>query len=457
MKSLNKMERKSETFSDGAIGTQITSSAYGDNFFNALNNISIKKFTKQWKLQAILRCVIDKIVLPFSNLKPIVWDNKKKEEAKNHDFYRLIKRPNGYKSWQELMEGCAYDYYIFSVFYIEVQRGSNGTILNLKRLHPMNITCIEWNEFGDPTMWQITDCIGQFRYVPAYKEEDPRCTVFKCTFYNPDNAYNKEIGFAPIWASQKPLDLVEDSQDLNGSFMANGARSSGAFIMKGGNGHDDFLSDEQYYRIKKELEDSYAGAANAGSVMLLDGGLTYTDFTKNLADMEFSTTFENNLIMICLAHGIDPQLVLWFKGGGSRYGVDEMIKLLYYNIVFPLGDKIYGKFNDWFVDKTNIKTDDRYELRYDDNRIGQIYKDKIETIKIAKDTSSISINEIRGRMNLGAVEGGEEVRVSINDAPISYISKNFFDAKEGDVGNKPPKKDPAQEKLKKEMLEYINK
>jgi HK97 family phage portal protein len=78
-------------------------------------------------------------------------------------------------------------------------------------------------------------------------------------------------GFAPLEAALMALDIHNAAGRWNKALLDNSARPSGALVYapkEGGN-----LSDEQFDRLKAELEDGYSGAARAGRPLLLEGGL----------------------------------------------------------------------------------------------------------------------------------------------------------------------------------------
>src|SRR5690606_21663867 len=80
-------------------------------------------------------------------------------------------------------------------------------------------------------------------------------------------------GFAPLEAALTALDLSDAAGRWNKALLDNSARPSGAMVYapkEGGN-----LTDEQFERLKTELEDGYTGASRAGRPLLLEGGLDW--------------------------------------------------------------------------------------------------------------------------------------------------------------------------------------
>jgi HK97 family phage portal protein len=69
------------------------------------------------------------------------------------------------------------------------------------------------------------------------------------------------------------------------------------------------LTTEQFERLKDELNQSYAGGANAGRPMVLEGGLTWQSMALSPADMDFAELKAAAARDIALAFGVPPMLL----------------------------------------------------------------------------------------------------------------------------------------------------
>ena len=48
------------------------------------------------------------------------------------------------------------------------------------------------------------------------------------------------------------------------------------------------MSDQQFARLKSEIEEQYGGGRNAGRPLLLEGGLEWKEMSLNPKDMDFA-------------------------------------------------------------------------------------------------------------------------------------------------------------------------
>jgi phage portal protein BeeE len=68
------------------------------------------------------------------------------------------------------------------------------------------------------------------------------------------------------------IDQHNEASKWNQALMQNGARPSGALVVQMNKDGDANLSEEQFERLKSQLDEQYSGHSNAGRPMLLEGG-----------------------------------------------------------------------------------------------------------------------------------------------------------------------------------------
>lgn len=95
---------------------------------------------------------------------------------------------------------------------------------------------------------------------------------------------NDHYGLSPIEAAAAAIDLHNTAQRWNKALLDNSARPSGALVYTARDGN---LTPEQYDRLKRELENGFQGALNAGRPLLLEGGLDWKSMSLTPKDMDF--------------------------------------------------------------------------------------------------------------------------------------------------------------------------
>lgn len=140
-------------------------------------------------------------------------------------------------------------------------------------------------------------------------------------------------GFPPLSAALQALDIHNAAARWNKALLDNSARPSGALVYapkEGGN-----LTDEQFERLKSELEDGYSGAMRAGRPLLLEGGLDWKAMSLSPRDMDFIEAKNGAARDIALALGVPPML-LGIPGDNTYANYQEANRAFYRLTVLPL-------------------------------------------------------------------------------------------------------------------------
>jgi HK97 family phage portal protein len=157
----------------------------------------------------------------------------------------------------------------------------------------------------------------------------------------------------------------------NRALLDNAARPSGALVHDGDKGLP--LTPEQFDRLKAELTDGFAGGANAGRPLLLEGGLKWQPLSLSPADMDFLALKDSAAREIATGFGVPPML-LGLPGDATYANYREANRALWRQTILPLADKILGgiarALAPWFagaslrvdVDKVPAMAEDRERL-----------------------------------------------------------------------------------------------
>ncbi len=141
-------------------------------------------------------------------------------------------------------------------------------------------------------------------------------------------------GLSPIEAAARAVEIHNAGGGWTKALLDNAARPSGALIYKGPDGAPG-LSEEQFARLKRELEDAYQGATNAGRPMVLEGGLDWRAMSYTPADMDFTGLRNAAAREIALAFGVPPML-LGIPGDNTYSNYREANLALWRQTILPL-------------------------------------------------------------------------------------------------------------------------
>jgi HK97 family phage portal protein len=252
------------------------------------------------------------------------------------------------------------------------------------------------------------------------------------------NPLDPWVGLSPMLAAAYAIDIHNEGQQWNRRLLENDARPSGALVMKGQDGNPATLTDDQYARLKTDIDQQYSGSQNAGRPMLLEGGLEWQEMSLSAKDMDFLEAKNSAANDIGLVFGVPPQL-LGIPGAQTFANYEQANLSFWTDTVLPQLSLILEGFNRWL---TPIYGDDLF-LWYDENAI-----DALEPLRKAKfdrmnTTGFYSVNEKRRATNADDIEGGDVVLVPSTSIPLDLAGMSLSEP--GSPAGQPPAEDDEEE------------
>ncbi|MEQ1942265.1 phage portal protein [Mesorhizobium sp. VNQ89] len=253
-------------------------------------------------------------------------------ELDAHPLLDLMERPNQRQAGASFLETLYGHLLLSGNAYVErVEAGETARELHL--LRPDRVTVVT-DAAGWPSALEHREGSTKRRVALG-------ASALHLSLFHPlDDHY----GFAPLEAALMALDIHNAAGRWNKALLDNSARPSGALVYapkEGGN-----LSDEQFDRLKAELEDGYSGAARAGRPLLLEGGLDWKAMGLTPKDMDFMEAKNGAARDIALAFGVPPML-LGIPGDNTYANYQEANRAFYRMTVLPLVARTARELSAW--------------------------------------------------------------------------------------------------------------
>jgi len=256
-----------------------------------------------------------------------------------HPLQELLAKPNPAESGRNLLESFYSFLQISGNAYLEAAMLGNE-VRELHVLRPDRMKVI-----AGPTGWpQAYEYSVNGSSVRFDQTPDPVVPILHLKNFNPlDDHY----GMSPFEAAARGIDIHNAAGAWNKALLDNAARPSGALVYdnKGGDAN---LTEEQFDRLKKELEATFQGASNAGRPMVLEGGLDWKPLSHSPKDMEHIEAKHVAAREIALAFGVPPML-LGIPGDNTFANYAEANKTFWRQTVLPLVDKTSQSLNNWLA------------------------------------------------------------------------------------------------------------
>ncbi len=259
-----------------------------------------------------------------------------------HPLARLLARPNPEQTGVELLETFFGHLQVSGNAYLEAAGLDEHAPSELYVLRPDRMSVIAGAD-GWPIGWEHRLGANVRRFErDAVSGEAPILHVK--LFHPADDWY----GLSPMEAAAFSIDIHNAGGAWNKALIDNAARPSGALVLNAASAER--MHDEQFARLKQELSEMYAGAANAGRPMLLEGGLEWRPMSLTPADMDFIEARHAAARDIALAFGVPPML-LGIRGDNTYSNYREANLAFWRHTALPLAMKAARAIEAWIGER----------------------------------------------------------------------------------------------------------
>ena len=345
---------------------------------------------------AIVHRAVRLVAESIGGLSLVLYEGAAERDA--HPLLDLLARPNPRQDGASLLETIAAHLLLAGNAYVEAVALSGdggaqaGQVRELYALRPDRMKLVPGPD-GWPQAYEYT-VAGQ---TVRFDQNAPQPPVLHLTFFNPvDDHY----GLSPLEAAAIAVDTHNAAAQWNKALLDNAARPSGALVYSGPDAL--VLADQQFERLKKELEQQYQGTANAGRPLLLEGGLDWKPMSLSPKDMDFMEAKHAAAREIALAFGVPPML-LAIPGDNTYSNYQEANRVFWRQTVLPLAGRIAGALTQWLAPSFGAGL----RLSPDSDRIEALSADRAALWERVTKAPFLTVNEKRAATGYGALEGGD--------------------------------------------------
>lgn len=426
----------------------------GGNVFG-IPSYSLTQIITHYYAIAPLSTGITKIAKAVGTLPLVLEEMKTKEVIESHPLLELLSRPN--KDMQKtqralfesmitwfLLSGTTYviatggtnkaplELYVADTKYIRGESGNNGFV-DKYIYNPPQMLSEVYNRDGtgrfirsDGQAELLQICTGTFGYSGRYFE-----------------------GSSPILALYFEIMQYLNASQHNLGLLTNGARPSGALIMKGKDGTPITLTEEAFARLKAQIDAEYTGAQNTGRPLLLEGGMEWQEMSMTPKDMDFTKAKTGAEMQIYNRLGIPLPLVTNDAKTFNNY--KEAKSEFYEETVVPTAEDMLDYIGDFLIPRyPELKG--KYRLTVDRDAVSALYDKQLARSKGIQENNSLMLNEKRELQGYETIEGGNAV---FNDQGTAYAGKDKPDVVAPPLNPSKPAFDAGKKMLVMESKELF--
>jgi HK97 family phage portal protein len=259
-------------------------------------------------------------------------------EIEEHPLLGLIRRPSLDHTGTDFLEAW-YGFLLVSGNAYAEAVALDGEIRELHILRPDRMKVIPGTD-GWPEGYEYTVAGRSIRFsdevAPGVRP------ILHVRLFHP---INDHYGMSPIEAAATAIDIHNTASGWNKALLDNSARPSGALVYAATNGQ---MTEDQFSRLKSELETSFQGARAAGRPLLLEGGLDWKPLSLSPKDMDFIEAKNVAAREIALAIGVPPML-LGIPGDSTYSNYQEAQRAFWRQSVLPLVNRTARALSSWLA------------------------------------------------------------------------------------------------------------
>ena len=341
---------------------------------------------------------VNKIADAISSVKFMMFRGE--QELTDHPLLRLLERPNPLQSGADYMQAKV-GYLLLAGNGYEERVKIGAEVRELYQLRPDRMRIIPANN-GIPAAYEYSVGGRKVRFEVDARTLDSDLRHLK--LFNPTDDW---YGLSPVEAGAYAIDQLNESMAWLQALLQNSARPSGALVLKDGGS----LSDDNFNRLKAQIEEQYSGSRNAGRPMLLEGGLDWKQMGLSPADMGIIEAKFSAARDVALAFGVPP-LLLNIPGDNTYSNYKEARLAFWEDTVLPLLNMVLNDWNSWLAAPYGV------EIRANVDEIPAIAEKRLQLWQMADASNDLTINERRAMKGYEPIVGGDVILINASQIPL---------------------------------------
>lgn len=327
--------------------------------------------------------------------------------AADHPLERLLQRPNDYQSRFEFVEQMQVSILLRGNAYAVILRDGRGRPTDLIPINPDRVWIYEAP--GGEVFYQVA---RRGMHETALLKSEPLLIPSEDVFHLRWMALDNSLyGASRITLAREAIGLALSQQELAGRLSANSTNLGGVLVT------DQKLTQEASDRLKKNWKDRQAGLRNAGETAVLEQGLKWQPMGMSARDAELVASRQFQV----------PEIARLYRMPLHKIGVLDAVAA-------PSMEQLDQDYMNSVVSS---------DLGRWEAKLGQVFglaeqglfvefdvtallrasqSARFANYRVGIAGSLMTPNEARGAEGLPAVEGGDQLYMAVNMAPIADIA-----------------------------------
>ena len=413
------VERKSHSFVNSFSSSLLFLEANINN-----RNISPTRALAYYDIASPVSIAVDLIRDEFKNLRMVLETNG--EVITEAPILEFLQNPNDDQVLQDFLESLGAFFLVTDEAYM-IAMGSAGRPPSEIILVSPSIVDVKKGRDGFITQIGVQRTTGareifkrsetEFRFFTS----DDNAEIWQIKGFN---SQQNGRGKSKLNSLSPEIDQYIETAMHNLATLRNGLRPSGALQQTK---DQDPLTDDQFERLREQVEQFYSGTENSGNALILEGGLEFKEMSINPKDMDFLNLQRTVTTAIFNRYKIPLPLINPDKMTLANM---ESAKLnLYDNAVLPFANRMFAEITRFLAPRFGLSEDTQI-IPWQD-KITALQVRRNQELKVKKDLEILTINEIRTQIGLDSIaEGGDVVYIPNNLVPAGTTEEDIQENQE---------------------------
>lgn len=325
-----------------------------------------------------------------------------RERANDHPLYSVLHDQwNGYMSAFEGRELLARSLDLTGNAFARIETNSRGQVTALYPLSPAEV---------------IVEKLASGRL--RYRVSDPRGGVIVLVqdevLHVRGPSKDGLVGMSPIQISRGAMGLAISQNEMATAMVTNGLRPSGVISFA------EKLAASAAESTRTKIQNNFAGATNAGRVLVMDGGAKFEHLSWTPEDAEFLESRKLANLDIARIFGCPPTTV-GIPDHGTYSNQEQEATAFVRNAIGPLAARVENALARCLLTPMSrqslyIEHDLASLLRGD-------VKARFEAYRLGREIGALSPNDVRRKENEPPIDGGDVYHQPANWTPLGTVSQ----------------------------------
>lgn len=315
------------------------------------------------------------------------------ERAEDHPLFDVLNtRPNEYQSAYEFREFLGRSHDLYGNAYARIERNARGQVV---ALHPFAPTMVAIERLANGRLrYRATDLAG--REWTLLQEE---------MLHIRGPSRNGLYGLSPLQLARGAVGLAVSHVETAEALTENKLQPGGLLI------YPERMAPAAKADVRQAAASVFAGARNAGNLMVLDGGVKYEHLSFSPHDAQFLEAYKHAVEDIARIFDCPPTSV-GIVDKSTYSNTEQEALALVRNCLAPLAARFESAFARCLLTDAGRR---QYFMRHDFSELlrGDM-KTRFEAYRLAREVGVYSPNDVRRLENEAPIADGDQYHMPAN-------------------------------------------